>query len=117
VADGRAVRLAPLQGARAPAGERAFVTLPGRAAGTVDLRARHLPASAPGTYYEVWLMTDEHRLASVGTFRVPSSGTVHVRFAVGVDPAAYRYVDVSVERDDGQPAHSGTSVLRSGALS
>jgi hypothetical protein len=40
-----------------------------------------------------------------------------VALPVGVDPAAARFVDVSVERDDGDPAHSGRSVLRSSALS
>jgi hypothetical protein len=32
--------------------------------------------------------------------------------AVAVDLRRYRLLDVSLERDDGNPAHSATSVMR-----
>jgi anti-sigma-K factor RskA len=70
----------------------------------------HLPALRPGQYYEVWLLD-------------PNAGTV---FPVGVLPpdgearftlpasvvGRYQAIDVSLEADDGDPAHSKHSLLR-----
>lgn len=112
---GPSVSLAALSPS-APAGERAVVALPRRPGGDADLRATGLPPTPPGRFYEVWLMTDGARLASVGTFRVGADGRAHVRFHLGVDPRRYRYVDISLEHDDGDPAHSAESVLRSAPL-
>ena len=66
-------------------------------------------ASTPG-YREVWLMTpDASGLISLGLlagdrgdFAIPSS----------VDLAQYQLVDVSAEPSDGNPAHSGDSIVR-----
>jgi hypothetical protein len=69
-----------------------------------------LPALRPGQYYEVWLLD-------------PNAGTV---FPVGVLPpdgearftlpasvvGRYQAIDVSLEADDGDPAHSKHSLLR-----
>jgi anti-sigma-K factor RskA len=70
----------------------------------------HLPALRPGQYYEVWLLD-------------PNAGTV---FPVGVLPpdgearftlpasvvGRYQAIDVSLEADDGDPAHFKHSLLR-----
>jgi anti-sigma-K factor RskA len=61
-------------------------------------------------YYEVWLLdADGKKLVSLGLLR----GT-HARFALppGVNIATYPVVDVSIEPADGNPAHSGNSVVR-----
>lgn len=66
-------------------------------------------SSTPG-YREVWLMTtDASRLISLGLlagdrgdFAIPSS----------VDLDQYQLVDVSAEPSDGNPAHSGDSIVR-----
>ena len=97
--------------------QRATVRLPRGMGGTVALAASGVAPSRPGEYYELWLLDDAENLTAVGTFRVGASGAVRGRFPVGVDPSAYRYVDVSREVDDGDPAHSRRSVLRSSALS
>ena len=110
------VPLTPLPGTATP-GERASVRMPVHAGGEARLTAKGLRPSPSGHYYELWLMTDDKKLASIGTFRVGVDGKAYVRFAVGVDPSAYRYVDISVEPDDGRPGHSATSVLRSAQLS
>lgn len=63
-----------------------------------------------GTYREVWLLRpDVSGLVSLGVLE----GT-EGRFDVpeGLDLAAYPVVDVSEERFDGDPAHSGDSVVR-----
>lgn len=65
-------------------------------------------------YREVWLLTPDARSlvslgvlnGSEGTFTIPDD----------IDLAEYRVVDVSLEEPDGDPAHSGDSIVR-GTLS
>ena len=64
---------------------------------------------ASGGYLEVWLIDPSiSRLVSLGPVR--ADGVYDV--PAGVDPHAYPVVDVSAEAVDGNPAHSGVSVLR-----
>jgi anti-sigma-K factor RskA len=72
-----------------------------------------LRPSRPGEYYELWLLNSPDDLVSVGAFRVGEDGAATLEFPLGVDPARYQLIDVSVERDDGNPGHSARSVLRS----
>lgn len=71
-----------------------------------------LTPSAGRDFYTVWLLGKDGRLVPLGSFRVPSSGSAALRVPLPVDPAGFDYVDVSVEPDDGDPGHSGDSVLR-----
>ncbi len=72
------------------------------------------PARAEDGYYEVWLIdVADGRLVSLGAL-VGGAGSFTVPPAV--DTGAYSTVDVSWEPVDGEPAHSGESVLR-GTLS
>lgn len=75
----------------------------------VAVRAPDLPAPAPGTYYEAWLLGS-------GPDEVQSLGALDGAdgFAVpdGVDLERFALVDVSIEPIDGDPAHSAKSVLR-----
>lgn len=65
------------------------------------------------TDHEVWLMTaGAQRLVSLGMLH-GTSGTFAV--PAGVDLSRFRLVDVSDEPRDGNPAHSGDSIIR-GAL-
>ncbi len=73
----------------------------------VRVSADQLPASPNA--YEVWLFGDDGRMVSLGTlddrdgsFTVPQ----------GIDTREYRVVDVSDEAPDGNPAHSGISLIR-----
>ena len=80
----------------------------GRLSLVVDLDHRAADGAAP--LREVWMMrSDLSGLVSVG-FLDGDTG----RFVVpsGVDPSRYPVVDVSAESDDGDPAHSGDSVVR-----
>jgi Anti-sigma-K factor rskA len=75
---------------------------------SLDLTVRGL-TKADG-FYEVWLLDkDAKRLVSLGLLR----GT-HGQFTLpaGVDLRDYPVVDVSIEPADGNPAHSGNSVVR-----
>ena len=71
--------------------------------GALRLRLRGL---APGRY-AVWAFNSIREARRVATFRGPAA-TVRARMPSG----RYRYLDISREPDDGNPAHSGQSVLR-----
>lgn len=96
----------------------AGTTVPGEAQVDRTGGARRLVVDArlPGAgrqYYEVWLIDpDDGRLVSLGV--LPSGDDAPLRLAVpaDVDLSAYRTVDVSLESADGDPGHSGRSVLR-----
>lgn len=106
---GEEVQLAALPGAP---GATATAAMGGDLDG-MELKVSGLPASKPGEYYELWALNSPDDLAPIGTFRVGEDGTADVQFALGIDPAKYAALDVSVEREDGDPGHSGDSLLRS----
>ena len=90
-------------------GEAELVAIP---TGTqVRVNAPDLPPT--GNAYEVWLFGDEGRMVSLGTL---SDGTGTFTVPQGINPQEYRVVDVSDEAPDGNPAHSGISLVR-GAFS
>ncbi len=76
-----------------------------------------LPAPAPGTFYELWLLDpDTGEPVSVATMRDGSRDvTTTIPVPEGTDTTRYDVVDVSVQEDSAGPEHSGNSVLR-GAL-
>jgi anti-sigma-K factor RskA len=62
-------------------------------------------------FYEVWLLDLERdRMVALGVLDDQGRGRLPV--PDGVEVADYPEVDVSLEPDDGDPAHSGASVLR-----
>jgi hypothetical protein len=64
----------------------------------------------PGTYREVWLITaDASALISLGVLD-GSEGTFPI--PAGVDVRTYVLVDISQEPIDGDPTHSGDSIVR-----
>jgi anti-sigma-K factor RskA/sigma-70-like protein len=100
--------------ARGPA--VALTALPGagHAAGTarlhgdrLHLRVRALPA--PQGRYSVWLYNSIDSAVPIASF---SRGTFSLNRKLGADPARFRFVDVSLEPNDGNPNHSGASLLR-----
>jgi anti-sigma-K factor RskA len=112
----RVVALEPLAPVAAGS-ERARVALPARAGGTVRVALDGIAPLPRGEHLELWLLRDGEDMVSLGTFRAGADGRVRATLPLGVDPARARFVDVSVERDDGDPTHSRRSVLRSAALS
>ena len=64
-------------------------------------------------FYEVWLLDkDAKRLVSIGLLDLSQGTTARFPIPDDVDLATYPVVDVSVEPADGNPAHSGDSVVR-----
>lgn len=75
----------------------------------LELRTEGLPA--PDGYYEVWLLDPgSGRMVALGA--LGADGAADLALPPGVAVADYPAVDVSVEPDDGDPAHSGVSALR-----
>jgi len=76
-------------------------------------RVVRLTLSAPetsGAYREAWLITqDGTALVSLG---VVDSATAVLAVPDDIDLERYELVDVSAESDDGNPAHSGDSIVR-----
>ena len=107
---GQSVSLDPL----GPASDAAEATgqVASEAGGEAQLDVSGLSPSDEDQYYELWLLNDAEQLISLGSFRVPDSGRAEVRVPLPVDPASFRYLDVSLERVDEGPGHSGVSVLR-----
>lgn len=81
-----------------------------RADGTVELVVTLDGPAADGDFREVWLIDREvTRLVSLGVLE-GSSGTFTV--PTGLDLADFAVVDISAEPFDGDPAHSGDSIIR-----
>ena len=99
-------KLEPLSGQAAKA--EGSATIEGRSEDArLKLSATNLPA--PEGAYQVWLydsLIDSEPVATVkGT-------SIELSEPLPADPADFRYVDVSLEPADGNPNHSGRSVLR-----
>jgi len=83
---------------------------------TVDMRLSDMPATDRASYYECWFVGAGDDLAhpnrvSVGTFRVGTSGSVHIRMTTAADAARFPTMGVTLEPDDGNPARTGVKVL------
>jgi hypothetical protein len=75
----------------------------------LQLQVAGLPSS--GGFYEVWLINpDTGQMISVGI--LGGQTDVLLPLANAIDTSEYRLVDVSAEPLDGDPAHSGNSLLR-----
>jgi anti-sigma-K factor RskA len=94
---------------------------PATATGTVTVRlsgaTEHmnvttagLPAAPNNKFYEVWLLQPEtNKMLPVGLLSPTGQGTFSVAAPI---MAQYSSVDISLQTNDGNPAHSTTSVLR-----
>ncbi|HZB57627.1 MAG TPA: anti-sigma factor [Actinomycetota bacterium] len=76
----------------------------------MTVTADDLPALRPGQYYEVWLLDpDAGTVFPVGV--LPPDG--EARFTIPASVVGrYQAIDVSLEADDNDPAHSKRSLLR-----
>ncbi len=74
----------------------------------VKVEAPDLPPSS-NSAYEVWLFGEGDRMVSLGTL---SNGSGTFTVPNGINTQEYRTVDVSDEPPNGNPAHSGISLVR-----
>lgn len=71
-----------------------------------------LKPSSRGEFYEAWLLGADGELIALGSFRVGPEGERSVELPLPVDPSTFKYFDVSIQPENGDPDHSGRSVLR-----
>jgi Anti-sigma-K factor rskA, C-terminal len=100
----------PLAGQTGTLGKAQLVAAP--TGQEVTVNAADLPP-ASNSSYEVWLFGDNGKMVSLGTLD-DGNGTFTV--PADISTREYRTVDVSDEPPDGNPAHSGISLIR-GAFS
>jgi anti-sigma-K factor RskA len=80
--------------------------------GELALDVSGLAPSGDRDFYSVWLLGADGELVPLGSFRVPEGGAASLRVPLPEDPTRFAFVDVSREPADGNPGHSGDSVLR-----
>lgn len=108
------VDLRPLDGA--PARALAVANVYSSAASKrIDLRITGLPPLRNGTFYEVWALGKAGRMVSLGTVSVDAAGDGETSMRLPVSLRRFPVLDISLERADGNPAHSGRSLLRAPA--
>lgn len=76
-----------------------------------ELSAHNLPVSKRNLY-ELWLLDGSRGQMSLGSFAPDESGDAAVAMPLPVPHEAYTYLDISREPRDGDPGHSGHSILR-----
>ena len=108
---GQTMQLVRLQGDSVPPEDVELVRY-GGAGYRVEMDGAIAPAP-DGFYYELWMVGASGRV-SCGTFVSGDADTVH-HFPVGVDPADYPYLQITLEPEDGDESMNGT-VLWEGRL-
>ena len=100
--------LAPLSTAEAGDGSVRMREHDGTTRMTVSVH--DLPRAQVGQFYYAWLLDPaSNKMLALGLVDADAGATFDVDDAL---VASYSAVDVSLEADDGDPAHSVTSVLR-----
>jgi hypothetical protein len=74
--------------------------------------AANLPPSQQRQAYEVWLYNSPEDAKSLGAQVTDQRGRYQGAGPLPGNYTRYRFIDVSAEAIDRNPAHSGTSVLR-----
>jgi hypothetical protein len=93
-----------------PGAEGSVLVSAGGERATVDVGG--LEPSGPDRFYELWLLDADGRMIALGSFQVDEDGRADVEVPIPVEPSRYQFFDVSLQEDNGDPAHSGISVLR-----
>ncbi|MFN2587989.1 MAG: anti-sigma factor domain-containing protein [Actinomycetota bacterium] len=102
---GRTMQLVNLDGSpEPPAGTTVELVRYGDSAYKVVVDGA-VPPAPDGYYYEVWMSGPTGRV-SCGTFSSGDEDSVH-NFPVGVDPADYPYLEITLEPDDGNEEMNG----------
>lgn len=104
--------LAALQGTPA----EASALIEPAADGSASLAVENLPEGPAHHHYELWLLS-EGEPVSVGTFTVDADGVASLDVELPDNAERFDSFDISIERDGGDPSHSGESVLRGPVVS
>ena len=82
---------------------------------TIDVRVSGMPPLAPGHFYELWALGAKGRMISLGNITIDADGNGATSIRVPVSLSQFPVLDISLETADGNPRHSGDSMLRSTA--
>jgi anti-sigma-K factor RskA len=93
-----------------PGAEGRVLVSAGGERATVDVGG--LEPTGPDRFYELWLLDADGRMIALGSFQVGEGGRADVEIPIPVEPSRYQFFDVSLQEDNGDPTHSGISVLR-----
>ena len=77
----------------------------------IVLETSELPAPPKDYHYELWLGTGEDGWASAGTF-VAAGADETYEFMTAIDPVKFPIIDITLEREDGEPSRGGEDVMR-----
>jgi Anti-sigma-K factor rskA len=95
----------------APAGASGNITVTASSSGRLMVvRTQGLPSPGAEHFYEVWLL-DPVTLKMLPLGALPPSGQASYGVATSL-MAGYSAIDISLQADNGNPAHSAVSVLR-----
>jgi anti-sigma-K factor RskA len=78
----------------------------------VSVRVTGLRPTDGDQFYELWLLGADKRLIGLGSFQVGEDGAATLKLPLPVSPDSFQFFDLSLEPGDGDPGHSGVSVLR-----
>lgn len=79
---------------------------------SLDVRVAGLPPLHDGSFYELWALGTKGRMVSLGTIPIDANGNGEASFQVPVSLTRFPVLDISLEHADGDPTHSGDSLLR-----
>ena len=105
----RRIALEPVD---ATVGAKGSVEVPRDEGAPLTVSVSGLEPAGSGDFYELWLLGADGELIALGSFAVGADGTASESLPLPVDPAGFQYFDLSLEPADGDPGHSGQSVLR-----
>ena len=77
----------------------------------IVLSTNELPPPPKDYHYELWLGTGDNGWASAGTFATAGAEETY-EFMTAVDPTEFRLLDITLEREDGEPERDGQDVMR-----
>jgi hypothetical protein len=76
--------------------------------GLVVFDLERVPEPPPASYYQIWISPAGGPKVPIGTF-TPEDGKAHLEIRLP-RPGRYLSIDISVEEEEGPPAHSGRSI-------
>lgn len=104
---GRTAELVPVQGTGSG---RVVMAKDSREGVRMTIEVHGLPKIGEGQFYEVWLFNPKtQKMLALGVLGPGGKASFDVAESL---VGRYQAVDISLERDDGDPGHSVTSVLR-----
>lgn len=108
----RRIVLTRLAAAPTSAGGDASVIASPAGGKTIAVRLHGMPHIPHGSFLEAWVLGRDGKMVSLGALRVDDHGAATADLRLPVSLNRFPTLDISLERADGNPAHSTDSMLR-----